>query len=392
MMRRGTFKQMKYTNKTLVLNNIRQNQTTSRAQIAKDTLLTPPTVSSIVKELIEEKIVLEKEVLGESQGGRKPKLLAINDNAYYIFGVDVSSRKLNGIICNLNGNILYEKEIQIKKPNEQEFIDKIKEVINDLIRFTKNGNKEILGLGIAMNGIVDSEDGIALFAPGLNLKNIPLKEIIEKEYDFEVKVENDVRAMVLAESWFNGESKHDNLILVNIGYGVGAGMMIDGQLFRGNNDIAGEFGHTVINYENGRKCDCGNHGCIETIISGSAIEKVARKQKLIKPNETAKRVNELANAGDEHALKIYRDLGTALGYGLINLIHLVNPDKIILSGGVTNAHKHFLPHTNKIIKKSVIVKTVGATAVEVSSFKNNSAALGACSLFLENLYNEQPHI
>ncbi|TDM05235.1 ROK family transcriptional regulator [Macrococcus lamae] len=386
-MKRGSFKQMKTTNKTLILNNIRQNEVTSRAQIAKDTSLTPPTVSTIVKELIEEKLVKETEELGISQGGRKPKLLVINEEGHLILGIDVSSKKISGIVINLNGQVVHRVEIKIVLPiTKEQFTTKLFEVIELMKQYTDSISKELLGLGIAMNGVVDSENGISIFAPNLNLRDIPLKKIIEETYDINVLVENDVRAMVLGESWFNGNAEFDNLVLINLGYGVGSGIIIEGKLFRGNQGLAGEFGHMVIDYHNGLKCDCGNRGCIETLISGSAIEKRAIAEGIIAEHEGASDLKRLADNGNEQAVTLFQDIGRTLGTGLINVIHFINPDKILLSGGISNASDYLLPAVHEVINKSEMVSIVGEPIIEVSNKQENQAALGACSLFLEELF------
>ncbi|MCU7556127.1 ROK family transcriptional regulator [Macrococcus capreoli] len=384
-MNRGTFKQMKSTNKSLILNNIRQCDVTSRAQIAKDTSLTPPTVSAIVKELIESNLVMETEELGASQGGRKPKLLKINHSGHHIFGLDVSSQRVLGIITDLNGKILFEEEITLPRPiDNTKFLECMMQIIDTLFTYSKKN--KVLGIGIAMHGIVNSEDGVAIFAPNLNLKNIPLKEILEDKYEVKVKVENDVRSMVLGEVWFNGNESFQNLVLINLGSGVGSGVIMDGKLIRGSQGLAGEFGHMIVNIHEGIKCDCGNYGCIETLISGMAIEKKAKAKKLIEEKESAKQLRQLADKGNKEAKQIFEEVGLVLGIGITNLIHLINPDKIILSGGISNANEYFLPKVKEIIHRSEMISQVGETLIEVSTFKQNAASLGACALFLEELY------
>src|SRR5699024_6518708 len=201
IMQRGTFQLMKSVNKSIILNKIRTSEPISRAQIAKDTKLTPPTVSSIVRELIEQKLVTESE-LGESKGGRKPTMLLVNKNGFYVIGVDAGPKTIECILSNLSGQIKDRIVVSIEFPlTNDSFLDLLKSGIQKILQSVEERSK-ILGIGMAMHGVVDVETGTSLFAPILQLSNIPIKEELEQEFDLVVQVENDARAMALGESWF----------------------------------------------------------------------------------------------------------------------------------------------------------------------------------------------
>src|SRR5690606_6867859 len=200
-MKRGTFQLMKSVNKSIVLNKIRTSEPISRAQIAKETKLTPPTVSSIVRELIEQELVVESE-LGKSQGGRKPTMLLINKNGYYVIGVDAGPRTIKCVLSNLSGQLKDRAVVSIDPPLTNEtFLTLLKDSVKKILQKVRNPEK-VIGIGVAMHGVVDFETGTSLVAPILQLKNIPIKEELERALNFEVKVENDARAMALGESWF----------------------------------------------------------------------------------------------------------------------------------------------------------------------------------------------
>jgi N-acetylglucosamine repressor len=245
-MRQGSFQWMKSVNKSIILNKIRTNAPISRAQIAKETKLTPPTVSSNVKELIEQGIVKES-VLGESQGGRKPTMLLINHQAFYVIGVDAGPEIIECILSDLSGRVIKRSSSKLTTPiTNDQFLSILKDCIHNCLQSSLSTMEKVIGIGVAMHGVVEVETGISLFAPLLRLTNIPIREELEKEFGLEIKVENDARAMALGESWFGDHGELDSMLAVNIGRGVGAGLVIDGKLYHGAYNIAGEVGHMTI--------------------------------------------------------------------------------------------------------------------------------------------------
>ncbi|MCZ2258473.1 ROK family transcriptional regulator [Sporosarcina sp. G11-34] len=392
-MRRGTFEWMKSVNRSIILNRIRTESPISRAQIAKDTKLTPPTVSSNVKALIEQGLVIES-VLGESQGGRKPTMLLINNEAFYVIGVDVGPQEIDYVIADLAGNIVTRTERKLPTPiTNSEFLVILKEGVNAVITDTTIELEKIIGIGVAMHGVVEVETGTSLFAPNLGLTNIPIKEELEKEFELEVKVENDARAMALGESWFGNHGELDSMLVVNLGRGVGAGLVINGRLYHGAQNIAGEIGHMTIDI-NGAICECGNRGCLQTFATGSAITKQARKvlkEHPIKDIEassiTGEKVYEMALAGNQDFVKILENTGGILGIGLTNLIHIINPNKIVLGGGVTKSGKYILPAVQTAIEQRALTPKSKMTEVTLSELGEDATIIGAIALLLEDLFD-----
>jgi N-acetylglucosamine repressor len=386
-MQRGTFQLMKSVNKSIILNKIRTTDSISRAQIAKETSLTPPTVSSIVKELIDQGLVRES-TLGHSSGGRKPTLLHINTDAFYVIGVDVGPERVECIVTDLAGDILHRTSGVLPSPltNEQ-FLVILIDNIHKILQSSKVNQEKIIGIGIAMHGVVDVEKGTSLIAPILKLKNIPIKDRLEEEFNLTVKVENDARAMALGESWFGGHGDVDSMVAVNIGRGVGAGIVLNGKLFHGSEGIAGEFGHMTIDI-NGEICECGNRGCLQTLVSGEAIAE--RGSLLI--NEKSMRLSgkdifEMAEAKDPSCIQLLQETGEIIGIGLTNLIHLVNPSKIVLGGGVMNSQKYIMPTLLETIQQRVLTDQARQTDVQVTALGSDATLLGAVSLLLVELFD-----
>ncbi|WP_142828160.1 ROK family transcriptional regulator [Planococcus soli] len=376
-MRQGTFKWMKSMNKSIILNKIRKDGPISRAQIARETNLTPPTVSSNVKELIEEKIVEESDI-GQSQGGRKPTMLMINNQAFSIIGVDAGPESIECIVADLAGNVLKRSKTKLQLPiTNEEFIA----ALNSTIKKVLETDKQVVGIGVAMHGVVEVETGTSLYAPNLGLSNIPIKQQLEQAFGMEVKVENDARAMALGEYWFGDHGELESMLAVNIGSGVGAGLIIEGKLYHGASDIAGEIGHMTIDLH-GETCECGNQGCLQTFVTGPAIARKAPGNHLL----TAENVFEQAISGNEEFAAILKESGRAMGVGLTNLIHIVNPEKIVLGGGVSKAEKFILPAIRETIRTSALTPAASQTTVEVSKLGDDATLIGAITLLLVDIF------
>ncbi|WP_203340885.1 ROK family transcriptional regulator [Planococcus beijingensis] len=383
-MRQGTFQWMKSVNKSMILNKIRKDGPISRAQIARETNLTPPTVSSNVKELIEQKMVEESDV-GQSLGGRKPTMLVINTEAFYIIGVDAGPESIECIVADLAGKRLQRSETKLQLPiNNRQFMDAIKQGIADCLQELPETQDKVIGIGVAMHGVVDVAAGVSLYAPNLGLSDIPIKEELEKAFGLEVKVENDARAMALGEYWFGNHGELESMLAVNIGRGVGAGLIIEGKLYHGSSDIAGEIGHMTIDLH-GEICECGNQGCLQTFVTGPAIaRKVAVKTST--DSLTAEDVYEQAIQGNDDFAAILTEAGKAMGVGLTNLIHIVNPEKIVLGGGVSKAEKFILPAIRETIRASALTPSASQTTVEVSNLGGDATLIGAITLLLVDVF------
>ncbi|GGE16961.1 N-acetylglucosamine repressor [Marinithermofilum abyssi] len=393
----GSFRWMKSINKSAILNVIRLHGPISRAEIAKHTKLTPPTVTNIVAELLESRLVVESD-LGQSTGGRKPIMLTINAEAFCVVGVYAGAKRVQAVSADLNGNILEEAELPIPtRPEADVFIAIVKEAVKTVIQKAREQSVPILGIGVGMHGLVDPDKGISIFAPNLGLKDIPLRTLLEKEFDLPVEVENDVRALALGESWFGQGKDVGDFIVVNVGTGVGAGIMLEHRLIHGPSFTAGELGHTVIDLD-GPPCSCGNHGCVEAFASGPAMAKraLARIREGIPSSlsgrveagasVTGKDICRAAEEGDPLARKVLAETGRYLGIGLANLVNLFNPTKIILSGGVIRAGDFVLEPLKETVKNRALSVPAKEVSITVSELGTHAQAIGAFTLVLQKMF------
>lgn len=391
LVRHGTFKWMKTINRTIVLNKIRKNAPISRAQIATETGLTPPSVSNIVKGLLEKELIRETQ-LGESQGGRKPTLLTLNSNNFFVIGVDAGPGHIKCILTNLEGEVKSKYvSPSIKGMSEEQFLRELTSSIRSLMN-TDISIEKIIGIGVAMHGAVDVEGGISLFAPNLGLRNMPIRERLEKEFNIDVRVENDARAMAMGEYWFAEHGDPEILVALNIGSGVGSGIILNGKLFYGAQSVAGEIGHMTIDLH-GELCECGNIGCLQTLATGDAIARQAKKEMTVeminklKEPLSGEAVYKMAKEGNEVAIKVLERTGEIIGIGIINLVHLLNPDRIVIGGGVSAASEFIIPSIKKSIQQRGLTQQIKDTEVVLAKLGSDSTIKGAIAIVLDTLFH-----
>ena len=387
-------------NKRDVLNIIRNNGTIFRAEIARLSGLSMPTIMKIADNLIE--LGLIREIgKGESSGGKPPKLLEFVADSYYCVGIDLGTTKITGVVLDFYANIIYKKTVlNDVNCSVNSMIERICNVIDNTLSQPEINRKKIIGIGIGMPGLVDNDTREVLFSPNLGWENVDLVGIIHERFGLPVMIENVTRAMAMGESHFGIARKTKNFICVNLGYGIGSAMMINGELYSGTTGTSGELGHVVIDPV-GPKCECGNRGCIEAISSAKAITNSARKR--LQKGETsiltnmcgndlskieAKTVFEAARQGDLLACDIINNAIEYLGIGLALMINLLDPQYIILEGGMANAGEILTDKLEKTIAKHRMKHAGMRCKMVVSEFGADAAAIGGASLIL-NKFIEQ---
>ncbi|MHB1653289.1 MAG: ROK family transcriptional regulator [Desulfitobacteriaceae bacterium] len=395
----GSFQGMKSLNKSAILNVIRLHSPISRAEIAKLTKLTPPTVTNLVGELIGSNLVVESD-LGVSTGGRKPILLRINSSAFYVVGVFAGSKRVKAVTATLDGQVVQQVEKNYPaNPTAEQFLNTLTDAIDKVIVKTDAQKRDVfLGIGVGMHGLVDPKQGLSIFAPNLNLHNIAVKSHLEQFFNLPIEVENDVRALAMGESWFGQGRGLANFICVYVGTGVGASIILDNRLYRGVSYTAGEIGHTTIDI-NGPKCSCGNYGCLETLAGGPALVRRAQqaiglgKSSLIEDlaggdldKINGELIYQAAQQGDPVAIEVLADTGRFLGIGIANVINTFNPSRIILSGGISRAGNFILDPLIETVEKRALTSPAQAVSIVFTELGGNAMAIGAFTLLLHRLF------
>ncbi len=356
----------------------------SRSEISEISGLTPPTVSALANELLGEKLVEEFRIdTGKQAVGRKRIQMRLVNNGRLVIGVEIGVKQVLVGLVNLNGEILIKRAamIGLKDPNTviNQTIELIKAILDEC------QTSKVIGIGVGATGLVDSQAGVIRNSPNLEWRNIPLQELLKNEFSIPVVVDNNVRLMALGENTFlNNWSEVSRLILVHVGYGIGCGIILNGQLYYGNSFSAGELGHTVI-LPNGPLCSCGKHGCLETLASGRAITSAYLQKKSLDNLGYSRILEELlkdAAKNEKSAVDILTQASTYMGYGIINLISLFAPDSIILHGSIFHSAVYTEP-----IMKLIQANNYGnneRVTIKQSYVDDELVILGAGALALQN--------
>ena len=254
---------------------------------------------------------------------------------------------------------------------------------------------EILGVGAGAPGPLDTRRGIVLLTPNLGLVNFPLRQIIRDRLGLDAELDNDANCAVLGEWWVGAARGTRHAIGITIGTGIGGGLILEGKLYHGASDVAGEIGHTTIDTE-GRRCKCGNYGCLEAYASGpniairavEALETGAESRLSAMVGGaldriTAQTVYEAAQAGDEIALEVVNDTARFLGTGVANLLNVFNPEVVVVCGGVTQAGDHLFVPLRREIARRAFKPAVAACRIVPGELSGTAGVYGAAKVFLD---------
>lgn len=380
-------------NRSAVLNTIKSHGLISRTEIARRTGLSAATVSGITAELIESGMIFEKEA-GDSRGGRRPILLAINPRGGYVVGIKLMEDQVIGAITDLEATLIARHTGHLQTDPRGHIpvdtaISTLAEVVDKLVVAVGIGRKQLLGVGIGLAGIIDAQKGVLRYSPIFGWHDVPLVEVLGARLHVPVYIDNDVNTLTLTEQLFGAGQGIDNLLIVTIGRGVGLGIVVNGQLYRGVSGGAGEFGHTVID-PTGPACACGNQGCIETYVSDPGLLRLA-SQAFSRGEMSAevKTVDELiahAKAGDTAARTIFAQAGEKLGYGIANLITVFNPEEIIISGEGVRAGDLLFDPMRAAVARHAMPGLAQDTLIHIDVWEDDAWARGAASLVLQELF------
>jgi predicted NBD/HSP70 family sugar kinase len=308
----------------------------SRAEISEISGLTPPTITAMANELLEEGLLEEAGIDNTKQEvGRKRIKMQLVDNARLALGVEIGVKNLLVGLANLSGQLLYKYSAPLAGKDPEAVIEQTVQVIQDII--AKFPNEKIIGLGVGATGRVDHETGTVKHSPNLGWKDVPLRKRLEQVLAKPVVVDNNVRLMALGENmFFHNWGDISRLILIHVGYGIGCGIILDGNLYYGHAYGAGELGHTIV-LPNGPACSCGKLGCLETLASGRAMTALYQEKTgkdLGDYQQELEKMLAAAVRGEQPAVGIMKEAGMYLGIGVVNLLNLLAPDLIMLHGSL----------------------------------------------------------
>jgi len=381
-------------NKKNVLNYIRRNGASGRAEIARNLGLSVPTVMNISQAFIDLGAIREAG-LGESSGGKPPMLLDMIPDAYYSIGVDIGATRITAIVADCNARVIYKKIHRSKRGlSKNVILEYITEIISETIAESSADEKKIIGIGIGMPGLIDARSGEVLFSPDFGLENMHIIATIERRFEKKTLIENVTQAIAVGEKYYGICKDTENFMCVGLGYGIGSAIVADGQLYKGCRGFAGELGHIVMD-KNGPKCDCGGYGCLEAISSGNAIANRAKENARLGERTSilelaggdidaieAKTVFDAAKSGDAVATAIVENAIEYLGIAIAGMITMLDLEFIVLSGGMTHAGDFLTSRLERYVEKHKMRYSGQGVKIVISEFGSDAAAIGAASLIL----------
>jgi glucokinase-like ROK family protein len=390
-MRKATRQQLRFHNKHLVLKTIYHNDKISRADIARLIGLTRTTVSELVSNLIKERLV--KEVgHGKSHGGKAPILLSLDENSHYLIGVDLADSEFRGAVVNLRGEIKHRLCLPINNQRGEMALGLVYQLIDKLINLADN---TIAGIGIGTPGLLDIRRGMVLNAVNLGWQRLPLGDLLKDRYKLPVYISNDSQAAALAEFTFGENKNIPNLIVIKIGRGTGAGIVLNRQLYFGDGFGAGEIGHVVVS-DNGELCQCGNRGCLETVTNSRFILKRAREIFNNNPDSLLNRfasspdeinidvVSKALESRDEKVRLLISEVGHYLAIAVANLIGALNIQRVVIAGTLTRLGPALLEPIRQEVQRLSFKALAEQTSIEISKLGPDIVVLGAAALVLNN--------
>lgn len=357
--------------------------------IAEGLGLSIPTVNKYITELVESGEVLK---LGKIKGqrGRQPYYYGINPDSRYYIGVDVKNFGLTIGIINLLGELVYEKEDRsLIIDNTPEVLEKICSIICNTIEASGIERSKLRCVVFNLSGRVDTMNGYSHSIFNFEGDEEPLSDILSERIGIKAIIDNDTRAMTYGELVVGEGRKYSNFLFVNVAWGIGLGIVIDGKLYYGKNGYSGEFGHINV-YNNELMCHCGKKGCLETEASGRAIHRkllerlaageVSSLGNALHRGETVNVADIItaANSDDTLCIELIENAGSELGRQLANLINIFNPEALIIGGAMSNAGECFLSPIRQAIRKYSLRLVSREVDVKFSQLRDKIGIIGAC--------------
>jgi predicted NBD/HSP70 family sugar kinase len=388
-------------NRSIILNTIKTYGTIGRAEIARLTDLSPATVSGITAELIQDGLVVEKEP-GDSSGGRRPILLAINPLGGFVVGVKVMEDHVLGALVDMEATLLAKHSLPLAQTTPEAVAQALGQLVTGLLAQAADqaapthpvsgeapAAPRLLGMGVGLAGIIDSTLGVVRQSPYFGWRNVPLRDLIQEQVQLPVYLDNDVNTLAYTEKWYGGGQGLNDFLVVTVGRGVGLGMVINGQFIHGSRGGAGEFGHTLI-FPGGLACTCGNQGCLEAYVSEPAMllqaEAAFHNGELSRCPQTPDELVALAQEGEPAAQAIFARAGALLGQSIANLVNLLNPECILVNGEGVRAGKWLFDPMCAAIEQHTMPGLRGDTAIRIEPLGDDAWARGAASLVLHELF------
>ncbi|MFJ5261861.1 ROK family protein [Streptomyces sp. NPDC088387] len=396
-MKRGTSRDIRTANRYEVLRQIIAESPTSRQELAATTGLSLATVATLVGELLDLRMITEVG-FEESAGGRPRGLVAVNAAGGALIGVDIAETYVHVELFDLGLNVLAraDEELRPGENRPEHVVARVADAVGAVVARAGDGDgagagdERVLGVGVSMPGQLDRDAGTTEYASNWDWHDVPLRELLAERVPYPLYLDNPLRAGAVAELWFGAARGRGDAVVVTLGTGVGAGLVLGGGLHRGVSNSAGEWGHTTLVLD-GRPCICGNRGCVEAYVGAPGIMQHLRETSpdspLLRPGDQTATIGALGRAvaaGDPVAVEVVRRTARCLGAAIADLVNLLNPEVIVLSSWVAAAlGEPLLAEVRGAVAERALRRPLAATAIVLSPIPTDPVSLGAATFALE---------
>ncbi len=368
-----------------VLDCVRRHGPIARTEIARVLSFNLPSVSNLVDELVDEGLAIEDEAK-KTPLGRRPIPVSLNASAACVMGIDVGKSATIGLLMNLAGTILGRLENPTPAGmSMQKQADWVARFAVELLEAHRDSVPPLAGVGIGLPGVIHRPDRLAsLLAPEAE----EVRQAVEKLVGVPVLVENDARMMAHGVLWFKRSQELKTFAVLNLGIGLGMGMVIDRNVFTGHEGNAGEIGHLPLG-QPGLPCYCGGTGCLENIVSGQGLERLARERGIEVEGRpaSARQLAALLRDGHPAATEVWDIFADGLARGIGVVISLFNPQAVILTGRIAQAADMYLENVRKHLRGYALPAMTAGTQLLVSELRENAGPLGTCACVMQHIFS-----
>ncbi len=356
------------------------------AELAKELDLSVPTTTKLIGELIDDGFVQDfgKQ---ETEGGRRPNLYGLNPDSGYFVGVDVKRFRVNIALLNFKGEVVeYKNSIPYQMENTVEALNNLCDIIRNFITESSEETDKMLCVGVNVSGRVNPESGYSYSY--FYFEEKPLSLLIEERIGVSCFIDNDSRAMAYGEYMCGVAKGEKSMIFVNVGWGIGVGIVLDGRMFYGKSGFSGEFGH-INTFDNEIICRCGKKGCLETEVSGLAIHRIFLERVKNGSNTILQKqiedgapllLEDIIRAAQEEdvlAIEIIEEIGNKLGKSVSGLINLFNPELLVIGGTVSLVGDYIMLPIRSAVKRYSLNLVNKDTEIKISKLGDKAGAIGA---------------
>jgi len=386
-----TSRDIRTANRYEVLRQIIARSPTSRQELAAATGLSLATVATLVGELLDLRMITEVG-FEDSAGGRPRGLVAVHTSGGALIGVDIAETYVYAELYDLGLNVLARAEERMRPGHSspEEVVAHVVTTTRSVVEQAGVEAARVLGVGVSMPGQVDRATGVSEYAPNWAWQDVPLLGLLAQHIPYPLYLDNPLRACAVAELWFGGARGYGDAVVLILGTGVGAGLILGGAVHRGVSSSAGEWGHSTLVLD-GRLCHCGNHGCVETYVGAPGImqniRELSPRSPLLHPGDQSATIEAVAAGlaeGDPEAVKVVRDLARYLGAAVAGLVNVLNPEVVVLGSWVAiRLGEPLLREVREAVARHALKRPLAATRIVLSPILTDSVCMGAATLALE---------